>query len=173
VDLPDQDVALLLALQHTLRNSNLPFRRPSNEQPTFWSRPITLTKIEPVAAGSWVNFLTLSGLTGGTNRISSYVATTFGDQTLSGVQFRFLFNGTLAPNMALANDVDHNKITSTSFPVVPQSTCFLVEEKDTLVLQVRNTGVFAQMVCGALLGWRYDNTNSVDKTARSVITDDT
>jgi hypothetical protein len=168
-----QETAILGALQAALRNSNLPVRRPSNEQPTFWSYPLCLTKIQPVPLQDWTNFLFLPGLKGNTYRVSSYVATTFGDQTISGVQFRFLFNGTLPPNMTLANGVDHNKTSSTSFPVVPQGTCFLVEEKDSLIIQVKSTNVFQQMACAALLGWRYDNPNSVDKTARSVITDDT
>lgn len=168
-----QEQGIIGALQAALRNSNVPFRRPSNEQPTFWSYPICRTKIEPLQAGGWTNFLMVKGLTGTTHRINNYVATTFGDQTLSGVQFRFVFNGTFAPNMDLANGVDHNKTSASSFPVVPQSTFFLVEEKDSLILQARNTGTFQQLVCGALLGWRYNNPNSVDKTARSVITDDT
>ncbi len=167
-----QDRAIIAKIKQTLRDSNLPFRRPSNEQPTFWSYPVCETDIVPLAAGGWTQILRLHGLPQFTQRVDKYVATTFGDQTLSGVEFRFLFNGTLAPNMTLANGVDHNKITASTFPVVFQSTSFLVEESDVLVLQARNTGVFQQLVCAALTGWRYDNRNSVDKTQRSVITDE-
>jgi len=172
-ELSIQDQVLVAELQRVLRDSNVPFRRPSNEQPTFWSYPVCETNIIPLANGGWTDILTLRGLPQFTQRVDKYVATTFGDQTLSGVEFRFVFNGTLAPNMALASGVDHNKVTPATFPVVFQTTSFLVEEKDYLILQARNTNVFQQLVCAALTGWRYNNPNSVDKTQRSVITDDT
>jgi hypothetical protein len=161
-------------VEEALRSSNLPIRRPSNEQPTFWDYPICPSRIEPVsAAAGWVDFLTIKGLIGTTHRVSGYVATGFGDATLSGLEFRFLFNGTLAPNMDLGVGIEQNKITPSTFPCVRQSTCFLVEESDSLVLQVRNTGVFQQLVCAYLTGWRYNNRSAPDKGAMAVITDDT
>lgn len=160
------------AIQKVLRSSNMPMRRPSHDQPTFWSLPLTPTKIEPLAAGTWVNFLTLEGTPGFLKRVAAYVATTFGDQTISGVEFRFLFNGTLAPNMTLANDVDHNKISSTTFPAVFQRTFFLVGDKDKLILQARNTGVFQQLVCAAFFGWLFDNADGPDKNVHAVTADD-
>ena len=172
MDVPEQ--AIIDALQLALRSSNLPFRRPSNAQPTFWSYPVCPTLIMPVAlADGWVDFLTIQGQTGVTSRVSGYVATGYGDAALSNLEFRFIFNGTLAPNMDLGVSIEQNKITASSYPCVPQATNFLVEESDRLVLQVRTTNVFQQLVGGAFFGWRYNNPNSPDKGALAVITDET
>jgi hypothetical protein len=160
------------AIDRVLRSSNLPGRRPSSDQPPFWARPITETLIRPLAAGGWSNFIEVRGQQGYLKRINGYVATTFGDQTLSGVQFRFILNGGLAVNMALADNVDHNKISPSTFPVVFQKTFFLLGQSDRLIIQARNTGVFQQLVCAALVGWIFENTVSPDKNAAAMTTDE-
>ncbi len=165
--------ALLAAVQRALRSSNVPLRLPSNSAPTFWSNPLTPTKIQPVANGGWAPFLVLRGLVGFVYRVNGYVATTFGDQSLSGVEFRFVLNGTLAPNMSLANGVDHNKESPTTFPVVPQQTFFLIGENDELVIQVQNTNIFQQLVIAGFFGWQYTTADSPQRDRISVITDDT
>jgi hypothetical protein len=151
----------------------MPVRRPSQTDPTFWSYPLTPTKIEPVANGTWVNFLDLHGLPGFVFRVSSYVATVFGDATLANVDFRFILNGGLAPNMSLASGVDHNKVSPTDFPVIPQETFFYVGEQDRLILQARNNNLFQQLVIAGFFGWQYTNADSPQRDNISVIDDDT
>ncbi len=165
--------ALLAAVQRALRSSNVPLRLPSNSLPTFWSNPLTLTKIQPVPNGGWSNFLVLRGLIGFVYRMDGYVCTTYGDQTLSGVDFRFVLNGNLAPNMSLATGVDHNKESPVTYPVVPQKTFFLIGENDELVIQVQNTNIFQQLVLAGFFGWQYTTADSPQRDRISVITDDT
>lgn len=165
--------ALEVAVKRALRSSNMPIRRPSQTEPTFWSYPLTPTKIEPVANGTWVNFLVLAGLPGFVYRVSKYVATVFGDATVAGVDFRLILNGTFAPNMSLVSGVDHNKVSPTEFPVIPQDTFFYIGEKDRLVLQVRNNNVFQQLVIAGFFGWQFPSSDSPQRDSISVITDDT
>ncbi len=165
--------ALSDAIDHALRSSNVPGRRPTHEQPAFWSRPLSPTSIRPLAAGGWTDMLELKGQQGFFTRVSGYVATTFGDQTISGVQFRFVLNGGLPVNMSLADNVDHNKISPSTFPIVWQKTFFLLGDFDRLLIQARNTGVFQQLVCAGLIGWIFENSASPDKNAQAMTTDDT
>ena len=161
------------ALGEALRNSNVPGRRPSNEMPPFWGRPVTETSILPLAAGAWTDMLEVRGQQGFLKRLTAYVATTFGDQSISGVEFRFVLNGAFPVNMALADNVDHNKITPSTFPVVWQKTFFYLGEFDRLLIQARNTGVFQQLVCSGLVGWLFENSATPDKNRQAVTTDDT
>jgi len=163
--------ALQVALDQILRDSNVPGRRPSHQMPPFWAYPITKTGIRPLAAGNWNNFLEITGEVGWWKRIGGYVATTFGDQTISDVAFRFILNGAIVPYIRLANDVDHNKISATTFPVIFQPTFFLLGQGDRLIVQARNTGVFQQMVCAALVGWRFESAVGPDKNEQAMTTD--
>lgn len=165
--------ALEVAIKRALRSSNMPIRRPSQTEPTFWSNPLTPTKIEPVANGTWVNFLVLAGIPGFVYRVSKYVATVYGDATVANVDFRFVLNGTLPPNMSLASGVDHNKISPTDFPVVPQETFFYIGEKDRLILQVRNNNVLQQLIIAGFFGWQFPSSDSPQRDNIAVITDDT
>lgn len=168
----DFEVALGESVRRVLELSTVPGRRPSHQQPTFWSRPLTPTKIEPVANGGWTNFLVLRGIPGFVYRVSQYVATVYGDAALSSVDFRFVLDGTLPPNMEFASGIDLNKIAVTSFPVVRQSTFFYVGEQNRLILQVRNNNVFQQMVIAGFFGWQYTSADSPQRDSMSVITDD-
>lgn len=157
-------------LVRMLPKSNLPVRRPSYNKPTFWSRPVVVTKIEPVAAGGWVDFLSLTGIPSYAQVVNKYVADAFGDNALSGLEFRMVFDGLLPPNFSILAGAEHHKQPVTSFPLVPQNTFFIIEPTDTLTLQVRNTGVFQQLVCAAFYGYTYE-TNTNEKNWREGMTD--
>ncbi len=153
-----------------LPRSNVPVRRPSYNDHTFWSRPLVQTKIEPVAAGGWVNFLRLPGILNYVYVVDQYVADSFGDNALSGLEFRFVFNGTLPPEFSILAGAEHHKQPVTLFPMVPQDTFFLVSQTDELIIQVRNNGVFQQLVCCAFYGYAY-NTYMTEKNWREGMTD--
>ncbi len=168
----DFETMLGESIRRVLELSTIPVRLPSNYQPTFWSNPLTPTKIAPVANGGWTNFLALQGIPGFVYRVSGYVATTYGDAALSDVDFRFVLNGGLAPNMSFTPGSDLNKISPTTYPVVPQRTFFYVGEQDRLILQARNNNLFQQLVIAGLFGWQYTTSDSPQRDSISVITDD-
>ncbi len=153
-----------------LPTSNLPVRRPSYNRPTFWSRPVIETKIEPVAAGTWIDFLVLTGIPSFAQVVTQYVADSFGDNALSNLEFRMVFDGLIPPNFSILAGAEHHKQPVTAFPLVPQETFFIIEPTDRLVLQVRNTGVVQQLVCAAFYGYTYQSDFN-EKTWREGITD--
>lgn len=170
MDLQPYERQAFETIVRALPTSNMPVRRPSFNDPTFWSRPLVLTKIEPVAAGGWVDFLVLPGILNYVYVVNKYVADSFGDNALSGLEFRLVFDGTIPPNFSILPGAEHHKQPVTAFPLVPQKTFFLVEENDNLILQVRNTGVFQQLVCCAFYGYAY-NTYMTEKNWREGVTD--
>ncbi len=161
-------------LMQLLRNSNVPLRRPSWTQPTFWSRPLIRTIMIPVeASSSWSTILAVSGLNGYSAVVTGYVATPLGDASLSQVRFRFVYQGRLVSSMSLgASAFEHNRESPTLFPTFPQSTAFICERVDTtLSIQAINDGVFQQPVLCAFYGYYYDNMNQAEKSDIEGVTD--
>jgi hypothetical protein len=169
--LPYEQLALA-TFKNALIRSSLPFRRPSNTDPTWWSNTLTKTAIAPLSSSQgWTNVLNLQGIPGWTWRIEKYVTTVVGDATLAGIQWRFILNGTIAPYMTIPTGVDVNKIGPNIWPVVPAETFFLIEQKDNLIIQAKSTNIIQQMVVAGLFGWQYLNPNVAEKDKYEFITD--
>lgn len=166
----DYERAAFEQMVRALPTSNLPIRRPSFNDPTFWSRPIVKTKIEPLLAGTWVNFLEVQGAANYGVVIDKYVADSFGDNVLSNLEFRLIFGGTIPSNFSIVPGWEHHKPTPSSYPMVPQNTYFILETNDKLILQVRNTGVAQQLVTAAFFGYAF-NTYTTEKGFRQGLTD--
>ncbi len=165
--------ALLGPLFSALQNSNIPVRRPSWNDPTFWSRPLVETVAIPLnASASWSTILTAKGRSGYTGRVAGYVATTLTAATLASVQFRFVYNGKLLPNVDIESSVEWNRESATLFPTFPRKLFMLLENPDSyLSIQAMNTGIFQQMLLCAFYGWYYDNMNQAEKSRLEGMTD--
>jgi hypothetical protein len=169
--LPYEQLALD-TFKNALIRSSLPLRRPSNTDPTWWSNTLTKTAIATLSSSQgWINVLNLQGIPGWTWKVQSYVATVVGDASIANVQWRFILNGTIAPNMQLATGVEINKVGPNIWPVVPAETYFLIEQKDNLILQAKTTNVFQQMLIAGLFGYQYINPNVAEKDKYEFITD--
>ncbi len=161
-------------LMHVLRDSNVPLRRPSWTDPTFWSRPLIKTVVIPIEAStSWTTVLTVDGLVNYSARITGYTAAPQGDAALSQVRFRFIYRGRLLDNVSFgANAFEHNRENALLFPTFPQKMFFLCERPGTpLSIQVINDGVFQQTVLCAFYGYYYDNSNQAEKNDLEGVTD--
>ncbi len=165
--------AILETMFAALQNSNVPIRRPSWNDPTFWSRPLNTTIAIPLnASATWTNILTVRGRNSYTGRVTGYVATTFNPASIALVEFRFVFNGKLMPNVQLTPNVERNRQTPTLFPTFLQNIFMLLENPDDqLTIQAMNTGVFQQLVLCAFYGWYYDNMNQAEKSTLEGLTD--
>jgi hypothetical protein len=159
-------------LLKALPDSNLPWRQPSFNLPTFWSKPLVNTIIRPVDYSTrWTNMITLVGKDIFTALVNGYVATTFGDTSLSDVEFRFVYNNRLVSSTSILTNAEHNKTSPTSFPCVAQKTFFTVRFNDRLQIQARNLNVASRMVICALYGWYFDDNNPAEKGMREGLTD--
>lgn len=155
-----------------LPRSTLPWRQPSFNQPTFWSEPLVLSYIRPIGGSSgWVDAIDLRGNLAYTARVSGYVATTFGDAALSGVEFRFLYNNALVSTVSLAQDIEYSKLGPSSYPTIPRETFFVVRFNQRLQLQVRNNNAAPRYVIAALYGWSFDDSNPGEINRREGLTD--
>jgi hypothetical protein len=169
--LPYEELALA-DFKNSLLRSTLPFRRPSNTDPEWRSNTLDKTAITTLSSGAgWTNILNLQGIPGFTWRVSGYVTTVIGDAALAGIQWRFVFNGTLAPYIQIPTGVEIGKIGPNVWPVVPSKTFFLVEQKDNLIIQAQSTNIIQQIVLAGLFGWQYYNPNPGEKARFEFITD--
>lgn len=169
--LPYEELALA-DFKNSLLRSSLPFRRPSNTDPEWRSNTLDKTAITTLSAAmGWTNILNLQGIPGWTWRVENYVTTVIGDAALAGVQWRFIFNGTIAPYVQIPAGVEIGKIGPNVWPVVPSETFFLVEQKDNLIIQAMTTNVIQQIVLAGLFGWQYYNPNPAEKDHFEFITD--
>lgn len=159
-------------LVDALPGSNLPWREPSYSKPTFWSRPLVETIIRPIDGNSaWENMIEVRGNPATTALVNSFVATTFGDATLSDVDMRLIINGRLVSGTSYLANVDYNKISPSTYPVIPRPTFAIVRYLDTLAIQMRNRNASPRLAICAFFGWRFDDNNPADKNFREGITD--
>src|SRR5690606_10965016 len=159
---PPEAVALGAFLT-SLQGSNLPIRRPSWTDPSFWSLPLIKTKVRPIAAGAtWADFLTVSGEPQYIAVVSHYTVTTVGDPAVAGLEFRLRLNGMPLPLDAvqLAPGVEFGKTSPTSYPTIPRELFQPVLQTQELALQVRNPTLVQRMAIGAFWGWYYESLDS-------------
>lgn len=160
------------AFLQSLRGSNLPIRRPSFNQPAFWSLPIFLTKPRPVPAGTaWVDFLSVSGVPHYIAVITHFVASSVGDSNINGLQWRFLLNGAGLTGTSFAAGQELNKVGPNTYPVKYRSIYQPVTEIQTLTLQVQNLTGLQCMAVAALVGWWYETMSSTILRTESGLSD--
>lgn len=164
--------ATLERMFRVLQNSNVPMRRPSWNDPTFWSRPLVKTIGIPLNAGTWTDVLQLDGRSGYTAFVNGYTATTLDAAAIAQVRFRLLYNGRFLSTIDFVSDVERNRESATLFPTFPQETFFLIETpRDNLRIQAINDGTFQQMVLCGFFGWYYDNKNQAERGNLEGLTD--
>ncbi len=156
----------------SLPEANLPWRRPSYNDPTFWSKPLVQPYIRPLGNSTlWTTVLDLSGNLALTAYVNGYTATTFGDAALSDVEFRIVLNGALVSSMSLLQNVEYNKTGPSIFPVIPRETSFIVRFNNRLQLQARNNNVAPRYIIAAFYGWYFDDSNPGEINFREGMTD--
>ena len=160
------------AFMQALRGSNLPIRRPSFNQQSFWSRPIFLTKPRPVSANTpWEDFLSISGVPHYIAVITHFVATTVGDSNINGLQYRFLLNGALLSGTQFAAGQELNKVGPNTYPVKYRPIYQPVTEIQTLTLQVQNLTGLQRTAVAALVGWHYETMDGTIIGTETGLTD--
>jgi hypothetical protein len=156
-----------------LQNSNVPFRRPSWNDPSWWSRPLNSTIIIPLSGGSaWSDILTIRGRNNYGARVTGYVATTYGAADVADVDFRFVYNGALISTIDFVSTVERNRETPTMFPTFPQKFFFLLNlQTDVLTIQAKNNGTYQQLLMCAFYGYYFDNKNQAERSTMEGMTD--
>ncbi len=147
----------------SLEGSNLPIRRPSYTEPSFWSRPIFVTRSRPIPANTdWADYLVVTGLKQYIAVVTHYAATSVGDFALSGLEFRYRLDGSILPLGAvdLTPGIERNKTGPMVYPVIPRKLYQPVLETERLVLQVRNPTGIQRVAVGAMYGWYFDSIDS-------------
>lgn len=171
-DLLEYEKQAIRDLVDALPELNLPWRQPSFNDPTFWSRPLNETAIRPIDGSSgWETLLDIKGSTAYTACVEQYVAAPFGSALLADMDFRFVLNGSLVSTMSLQNGIEFHKTGPSTFPCVPRRTFFTLRFFDRLQLQVRNNSATAQYAIGAFYGWYFNDTNPNERNVREGITD--
>jgi hypothetical protein len=171
-DLLDYEKQAIRDFVDVLPSVNLPWRRPSFNDPTFWSEPLVATALRPLGGASgWTDVLALTGNLAYSAYVNGYVATTFGDATLSGVEFRLVLNGQLPTGMSIATNAELFKTGPAAFPVIPRDTSFIIRFDDRLQIQARNTNAAPRFIIAAFLGWYFDDANPAEKNTREGLTD--
>ncbi len=165
--------AALDSIVKAMRSSNVPVRRPSWNEPTFWSRSLTKTLPIPLAPStSWSTILTVEGLSGYTGIVEGYTATPFAPAAIAAVDFRLAYNGALIPSVDFVSNVERNRETPTLFPTFQQDTYFILDNPQTsLWIQARNNSAVQQMILCGFFGWYFDNMNQAERGTLEGMTD--
>jgi hypothetical protein len=171
---PHEAVAIAAILQ-TLRDGGaLQIRRPSWEQPTYWSRPIIVTKM-PVLMPTvdWVDALEWRAPVQFMSVITAFTATTVKTPETSNVTFQLAVNGFPMPAVGLAAAA--NLFKPALYPVVQRQIFTTVAENQRFTIQAMNTGIIPQTLLLAISGWSYDTRDierGSDGSGSQGVTDD-
>lgn len=165
--------AALDSIVKAMRSSNVPVRRPSWNNPTFWSKSLTRTLAIPLEPStSWSTVLEVKGLNGYTGIVEGYTATSFSPAAIADVEFRLAYKGALIPTVDFVSDVERNRESATLFPTFPQSTYFILDnDQSSLWIQARNNGAVQQMILCGFFGWYFDSQNQTERTTLEGMTD--
>jgi hypothetical protein len=162
------------AIQTLIKQSSIPLREPSTARPTFWSTCLAQTRCRPIPANSgWIDVNAISPGVGifpehYSAIINFFIATSQASMATSGLQYRFLREGDLLPNVNLLPGVDYNveRIGTTNpFPSQPRKIFISVTSQQHLSLQVKNTSGAIQNSYSALFGWFYPDLGSTGAEA--------
>lgn len=172
VDLLPYESVALAAICKAMRGSNMQFREPSYNYPSFWSRPIYTTNYLAVPPNSgWTTLVTVVGLQQYVAIIRQYVATTLGSVAASGLLFRMLINGLPGTDIDLAAGVEFNKLGANSYPIVPRNIFLPVNQTQRVEIQVFNPTAMQQIAIGLLAGWYIDAVDSTVTSNSNAIVD--
>lgn len=173
--LKTHEAVAIAAVLQTLRDEGaLPVRRPSWEQPTYWSRPITITEMPVLGpAAQWVDMLTLRAPVQYISVVTGYIATTATPAATSGVEFQMLLDGALLPHVTIAAAA--NLFQLPLYPLQRRPTFVALAQNQVLSIQARNLGIIPRQLMLSFTGWSYDTINierGSDGSGSQGVTDD-
>lgn len=175
--LPHEAVAFAAVLQAMRDEGAMPIRRPSWEQPTYWSRPLTLTAMPALAPTPavvpWVDVLTWTAPKQYMSVITGFVATTVTNPETANVSFQLVVDGNPISGVELAAAA--NLFKPALYPVIQRPIFTTIAENQTIAIQAHNFGIIPQVLLLSLTGWSYDTINSErgsDGSGSQGITDD-
>lgn len=162
-------VAFAATLESLRDGSALPVRRPSYSEPTFWSRPLNQTAIVVMPPDpNWVTLVDLLAPTQYLTRITEYAVATAQANTVPGVEFRLLQNGSPLTNVTLPAGVEVCK--GATWPLVLRKIDLIATETLSVGIQARNLGLLPFTVLAGFWGWNY-NTIEIELGRTQGITD--
>lgn len=148
-------VAFAAVLQSLRDGSVLPLRRPSYQEPTFWTRPLTRTALEVLApTATWVPIITLTPPPQYVHLIQAISFATLEPLASPGVEFRLQLQGSEYPNVTYPPGIDICK-PATWPPLEQRPFSQAVPENFQFTLEARNLGVLPRMVLAGIYGWTY------------------
>lgn len=151
-------VALAAVLQHVRDAGSLPLRRPSYQQPTFYSRPINETRMPLVPpGGGWTTVLEWEAPKQYISVITSYVATVAESLAAPDCSFRIFVNGAIPSGISIAAGA--NLFYTGAMPLVPRAMHLAVNELNLFQLQMLNNTLFPRTAMCAVYGWSYPATD--------------
>lgn len=158
------DAAHRLALfTATLRGAEIPTELVPWQSMRERSTPFSATSTRSLTGPSrWAAVLTWPVFPGQVSVLNSYVATTMGDLTTSGVEFRLKRGGRALQGVSFATGVDRCKTAATAYPVRWQPMFLLMQDQQPLVLEARKTSAGSAVVLAGFVGWRYDSPNAAE-----------
>lgn len=155
-----------------LRGSNVQMRRPSWNNPNFWSRCLTHQLARPLPSGSPMQtFLEIKGLYNYVAIIDKLVMTVAGATAGSGVRFQILADGSPVPFTNYPSGVELNKDAPTVYPVIPRPWYLPVLEGQTIQIQAENLGPFQRIILVGAYGWYYSTVDATTTGADNGVTD--
>jgi hypothetical protein len=155
-------------------NVALPVRLPSYTKSTFWSSPLTVTRLRPVPVGpNFVDFLIVPPLGGSAAVIYKYVAEGF---EADAMEFQWLLDGQLvAPDsFVLTPGIDRHldRFLTAPFPCRFRPIFLRIKEGSRSVIRARNLTQRSQYAFGAVFGWYYPVMQSPADTLHTEGIDD-
>lgn len=150
-------VALASVLQHVRDAGSMPFRRPSYQQPTFFSLPLNIVRMPLVPPGpGWTPVLEWAAPKQYISVITSYIATVAESLSAPDCSFRMTLNGTELSAVSVVSGA--NLFYTGQMPLVPRALHLAVNELNVFQLQMRNTTLFPRTAMCAIYGWSYPAT---------------
>jgi hypothetical protein len=158
---PHEAVAIAAVLQTMRDEGALPVRRPSWEQPTFYSKPLTVTGMpllqpSPGPLFDYVDVLRWVAPVQYITVITGYVATTVNNPLTAQVDFQIAVDGGLLQGIALSPAA--NPFKGALYPVTARPTQIALNETQVFTIRARNLGVIPQTLLLSIQGWSYPTT---------------
>lgn len=164
---PTQEDRLVSKILNVIRRTNITVSPPAHIAPTYWTQPIDLSARVNVAAavGAYATAITYTVPEGYGGRIDGYGVTV--------QDAAYNYNGSLLWRLQI-NGRDIENLTDwgeqRGSVVIPRETVIILQEQDTIRLQVRRAvgAAGAQDVDHALKGWIWRKRMNYEGTAASV-----
>lgn len=171
---PHEAIALAAVLQTMRSEGSLQARKPSWEQPTFFSKPLLITAMPvlPPAVGPLFPFTTVLSWRGPVQYVSVITGYTFSlvaNPALVNVQFQVTINGALLPGLNFTPGVDLFK--GGQYPLTQRKTMITVNENSVLAISAKNLTSVPQTLLLSLTGWSYPTLDAERSAAGQGVTD--